>query len=110
MSHMQDQITCKCDWLEVESTRYGTGWIVAEHVSEWPIPLDVEVPGYFINEDLLRKIIQYTEIPSVEHVDYVKLIKGYGARLSAPGYLDCTEWCVFNTLKGARDYLKEQED
>ena len=32
---------------------------------------------------------------------------GYGARLSAPGYLDCTEWAVFETEDEAREYLEE---
>lgn len=34
-------------------------------------------------------------------------IRGYGARLSAPGYLDCTEWTVFETEQEALDYLEE---
>lgn len=29
--------------------------------------------------------------------DSIEEITGYGARLSAPGYLDCTEWTVFET-------------
>lgn len=28
-----------------------------------------------------------------------------GVRLSAPGYLDCTEWTTFATMKEARDYI-----
>jgi len=35
------------------------------------------------------------------------LIEGYGARLSAPGYLDCTEWAVFDTVAQAEQYLEE---
>jgi hypothetical protein len=34
-------------------------------------------------------------------------IKGYGARLSAPGYLDCTDWTVFDTKEEAIAYLDE---
>jgi hypothetical protein len=34
-------------------------------------------------------------------------VKGFGARLSAPGYLDCTEWTVFDTEDEAREYLAE---
>lgn len=30
---------------------------------------------------------------------------GYGARLSAPGYSDCTDWEVFDSVKEAADYL-----
>lgn len=33
------------------------------------------------------------------------LREGYGARLSAPGYLDCTEWVVFDSKKEAKKYL-----
>lgn len=33
--------------------------------------------------------------------------KGYGAHMSAPGYMDQTEWSVFNTEKEAWEYLEE---
>jgi hypothetical protein len=32
----------------------------------------------------------------------------YGVRLSASGYLDCTDWEVFDTLEEAQDYLIEE--
>ena len=32
-------------------------------------------------------------------------VPAWGARLSAPGYLDCTEWCVFDTEAEAAQYL-----
>lgn len=32
---------------------------------------------------------------------------GYIARLSAPGYLDCTDWSVFDTEDEAREYLRD---
>lgn len=36
-----------------------------------------------------------------------ELIEGYGARMSAPGYLDCTDWCVFSTEEEAVEFLAE---
>lgn len=33
--------------------------------------------------------------------------RGYGARLSAPGYMDCTEWSVFRTETEASLWLSE---
>lgn len=39
-----------------------------------------------------------------------ELIYGWGARLSAPGYLDCTDWCVFDTEAEAKEYLRETYD
>ena len=41
------------------------------------------------------------------HILEVEYAPGYGARLSAPGYLDCTDWCVFDTEQEARDYLDD---
>lgn len=43
-------------------------------------------------------------------VTEIKLIEGYGARLSAPGYLDCTPWTVFGSEAEAQQYLDEQAD
>ncbi len=41
-------------------------------------------------------------------IDEVSIRSGWGARLSAPGYMDCTEWCVFDTEQEARDYLRDE--
>ena len=38
-------------------------------------------------------------------IDHVEIIEGYGARLSAPGYMDCTEWSVFDTAEAAAQSL-----
>ena len=38
----------------------------------------------------------------------VTLIKGYGARTSAPGFLDCSEWVVFPSEAEALAYLAEE--
>jgi hypothetical protein len=37
----------------------------------------------------------------------IELMEGWGARLSAPGYLDGTGWAVFETEAEAMDYLQE---
>ena len=36
-----------------------------------------------------------------------EVVTGYGARLSASGYLDCTDWTVHDTIKEAIDSLIE---
>jgi hypothetical protein len=53
--------------------------------------------------EAVTKIQQYTD---GEPQDWEN-IKGYGARLSVPGYLDCTEWSVFDTKEEAEKYLDE---
>ena len=48
------------------------------------------------------------DIPPMCIVDVIEQrCTGYGARLSAPGYMDCTDWVVFDTEQEAIDYLAE---
>lgn len=98
-SFMQRQITGKQRWLYVETT-CGTEYL--------PVDLVGDLPGsQFLDDDVQASdcsdIQQYCEgkVQSWEN------IVGYGARLSARGYLDCTEWCVFDTVEDAEDYLEE---
>jgi hypothetical protein len=37
----------------------------------------------------------------------VELISGFGVRLSAPGFLDCTDWVVLPTLKDCKAFVEE---
>jgi hypothetical protein len=37
--------------------------------------------------------------------DDIERVEGHGARLSMPGYMDCTEWTVFDTREEAAQYL-----
>jgi len=39
-----------------------------------------------------------------------ELVDGYGARLSMPGYLDCTKWTVFATEEQAWKFLESMHD
>lgn len=99
MSFMQKQITIKSKWLRVETT-HGTEFIPSELVNGVATCAadDVEnMPIWF------NKVQEYTEGEPQEW----EWIEGYGARMSAPGYMDCTEWAVFDTVKEAEDYLEE---
>jgi len=87
MGFMQRQITGKCIWFQVETSQ-----------STEFIPDDVAGS----NPDL-EDLIDYCEGIPVSF----EVIQGYGARLSAPGYMDCTEWTVFETEKEAEEYLEE---
>src|SRR5579859_6022313 len=42
--------------------------------------------------------------------DLTEIVTGFGARLSAPGYLDCTDWVVFPTEEEAKRHLMEMYD
>jgi hypothetical protein len=72
------------DWYEVEDA--GTVW--------YPIQ-------YFTADELLG---QHDKDATVA------IRRGqYGVRLSAPGYLDCTEWEVYETEDAADERIREWE-
>ena len=77
---MQPEITAKQTWYQVED-KWGETFLY---------------PG-----DLFSK-----EEVAAEHEEAeVEELEGFGARLSASGYLDCTDWCVLDTEEEAEQYL-----
>lgn len=93
MGHMQAQIVGPQDWWEVETTD-GTCWVQCEDA------------GY---KDVIAKdLMPYLSVPDTSHVMRWEFKSGYGARLSAPGYTDCTDWCVSDSEEEAKAYLAEQ--
>ena len=97
--HMQDQVTTCQRWLEVETTN-GTEYLPVDLVGDLP---DSQFLDGGITEDNSADVQAYCD----GTVQSWKNIKGYGARLSAPGYMDCTEWAVFDTPDKAEQYLQE---
>src|SRR5579872_758188 len=95
MAFMEHEVTFG-DWIEVDGP-CGTGFIPAElcgdvpeyHGDRQPIP------------DSLRDYCENRECWEI------KKREGWGARLSAPGYMDCTEWSVFDSETEARSHLTE---
>ena len=55
-------------------------------------------------------LVQHYEIyipASARDIISFEVKTGFGARLSAPSYLDSTDWCVFDTVEEALKYLEE---
>lgn len=101
MPHMQQVIEWG-EWVECDGTNgvevFPADLIDVAKLRRW---LDSESPWAM---DKVNKIVR----------DYVggtilsaQITSGYGARLSAPGYMDCTEWTVFGTEEAAQEYLNE---
>jgi hypothetical protein len=97
-SFMRHQITNNVRWLKIETMEGST-----EFVSVYDTGLDIPNGNNFDSPDVAKTIEQYTE----GKPESWENIKGHGARLSAPGYLDCTEWTVFNSIEKATAYLDE---
>jgi hypothetical protein len=80
------------DWVEIEGN-YDTICLPADIVGKLPDDFAARV-------EAVRKFIYSTTIYNVT------VRKGWGARFSAPGYLDCTEWSVFDTKEEAEEYIE----
>jgi hypothetical protein len=101
---MQPQVTRLQNWLRVETTQ-GTEWVDSASLSLFVRDSDTVTHPMSEQEraETVTKIQPYTEGTPLSWEN----VKGFGARLSAPGYLDCTEWTVFDTEDEAREYLAE---
>ena len=98
--YMEPQITGKEHWAEVE-TNCGTEYVPIEQLG-LSLPSFDENPAHCRRcEFLLRDYLEG------DRIYRLAIREGYGARFSAPGYLDCTQWAVFNTEDEARAYLEE---
>jgi len=94
MSFMQRQVI-ESDYFEIETTD-GTYIVPADVISDKPIAqVDIELFAAFISGEVL------TDEP------FVDVQHGWIARLSAPGYLDCTDWSAFKTKDEAEKWLDE---
>jgi hypothetical protein len=91
MAFMKPVVTEKQEWAEVE-TNSGTWWvpfdILSKHEAESARRGDFE------------PLLQYTEGTRAYNAQS-RIKKGYGVRLSAPGYMDVTDWEVYGSKKEA---------
>ena len=88
MAFMTYEITSKQPWWQVEdngTTFYPCGFFTREQIAEM--------------HDL--------DLDDEEQAERIEQIQGYGARLSAPGYLDATEWGVYDSRAAAWAALEE---
>jgi len=103
MAFMKPEVTDKQDWAQVETTA-GTWWVPFDVLSK--SEAESAKGGDF------EPLLQYTEGTEV-YSDQSSVKKGYGVRLSAPGYMDATDWEVYGSkkeaLKRARELAREAE-
>lgn len=94
------------DYFMVE-TNHGTEFIPDDVIGRLPFAIDFAKGGSF-NIDgpefpaLVRALSPYVEGTDISEVSPRS---GWIARLSAPGYMDCTDWCAFDTEQEAQQYL-----
>lgn len=103
MPHMEKQVTNRRAWLQVETKSDGTMVVEATLVGGVK---DGSADGKPATYGDFNRIQAYVNSEPVSW----QWITGHGARLSAPGYLDCTEWSIFDTEQEAREYLDSLDE
>ena len=102
MPFMQPQVY-ETDYMEVDGPM-GTE-IVPCDVDNFDVPEIVNFPKQGDSEDnraIPGPLALYCENTWAWTIERKH---GWVGRLSAPGYMDRTDWCAFETEKGVRDYL-----
>ena len=102
------------EWLEVDGA-CGIEALPADIIGglSW-MKYDVDYDTECMEEDSdLRSTLDALEDfieSNLDDVTSIQLVEGYGARLSAPGYMDSTSWTVFKTRDEAEEFLREEYD
>ena len=102
------------EWLEVDGA-CGIEAVPADLIGglSW-MKYDFDYDTDCMEEDSdLRNVLDALEDfieSNLDDVTSIQLIEGYGARLSAPGYMDSTSWTVFKTREDAEEFLREEYD
>lgn len=103
MAFMQPEVLDKEEWAEIE-TNNGTSWV--------PFSVLSSSEAASARRGDFEPLLKYTEGTRVYN-DQSRVRQGYGVRLSAPGYMDATEWEVYGSkkdaLKRARQLAREAE-
>lgn len=97
MSHMEVEITHKQHWYKVSTDR-GT-WYVPDDVPTKSRDDILNAFGESENSGTLDEMLTYIE--GTEIIEAITIMYGYGVRLSAPGYLDCTGWDIYTNKRDA---------
>ncbi len=101
----------RTDWIEVEG-RQGTYVIPADIVGLTSKDFDDDQVSH--NDDDLQKytalvdIVEDYQENSADQIETISFIRNkIGVRLSASGYMDCTDWSIFDTENAARDFVSD---
>lgn len=95
MPHMEPQI------------EYGQAWSCDTTAGITIIPLDVVGNLEGTPAEQWEALADYLEGEPMDADTPPELVSGYLARMSAPGYMDCTPWSVYATEAEAREALDD---
>jgi hypothetical protein len=105
MSHMQPEIR-EDNWYKVE-TKHGTEMVCSDFVT---LTLPVGKTLVAGDKGFRKAVDRLQDFVSSPDITEVTCVHGFGARLSAPGFMDCTDWTVFDTEEKAKVYIRDAWD
>ena len=105
MPFMQIEVTGREAWIEVDGPN-GVDIIPCAVCGNLPDYVDTiadcpdgDDPDEYFIQAAFEQVSDYTENRECHSIEQVV---GYGGRLSAPGYLDCTDWILADSAGEAR--------
>jgi hypothetical protein len=102
MAFMQQEITGRQTWVTIDGDNGSVS--IPYSVLTMDAANVVTETSFDLSEITLNEALgKYYD----GRVTESHLHEGFGARMSAPGYMDCTEWAVFDTEAEAKSYLDE---
>jgi len=101
---MIPEITEKIKFIYVENKYAESYFIPIDTWAKSEIKKVLEACSKVNNENEIEYLV---EDMGIKDVSQYEVVEGYGCRLTAPGFLDCTDWCVFDTVEECREYLQE---
>src|SRR5262245_59555247 len=104
MCHMQPEISHET-WITIDG-RHGAETFPASLVQ---LPFHEELDSEAI-QDCLDQWAGFTSYVNSADVHEIDIREGFGARFSAPGYMDATDWTVFETEQEAIEFLLNDSD
>ena len=107
---MMPEVTNRIDWVKVDGN--SIDYIPEDIVDTARIRKLLKIEDAEARDLILEHIIwpaikDYVDVHSPAEIDSIEVVKGYGVRLSAPGYLDCTDWEVYGSLWEAKERARE---
>ena len=110
MGFMKSEVTDRIEWLVVDGD--GIDYLPEDLVDTARIKKllkieDDEAMDLVIEHIIWPKIKDYVRIHNFAAIESLEVITGYGVRLSAPGYMDCTDWEVYGSLKEANKRARQ---
>lgn len=121
MPFMQRQIKGPANWVIIETPNGSEvieDWLVSKQLLQdiransaiyAPDESQAEDDNPLLTElweQAIDELDIYVECYSDQWIS-IEVVKGWGARLSAPGYMDQTEWILYNSQQEAEDGLYE---